>query len=66
MKISIYNRISINVILIFLFAMLYSFLPEMAPKFFGDWFCVGRHFVVDKYYGCDFANMHQEHNSTWH
>ncbi len=64
----IYTTVSINIIILFMIAIMSSFIPELFPDFFGDWICEGRKFIPNKetygsYIGCD---MFQEHNPTTH
>lgn len=63
-------KISLRIIALFMVAILVSKIPELYPKFFGDWFCEGRKIVWEdaehrRYHieGCD---IFQEHNPMWH
>ena len=40
MKLSKIQTISIRIVLLFVTAMLFSFIPELIPKFFGDTICI--------------------------
>lgn len=66
-------KISIRVLLLFLIAMLVSFIPDYLHTFFGDTYCMGSgRFIkgetdwVDGYYeNCNYAAW-SYHDSMWH
>lgn len=73
MKLDKSTKISIRIILMFSFAMAYSFIPDYMHEFFNDTFCssgsgyfmysnniegIGSHW--------QFCNYAGEHQSTWH
>lgn len=70
MKPSVYTKISVNIIMMFLIAMIMSVIPDMFPNYFGDWHCLGRHMEKyntmgpDIYSGCDYDE--NTHTSQWH
>lgn len=37
---NIFTKVSINIVLVFMTMMVFSFIPDMFPKFFGDVLCV--------------------------
>lgn len=66
-----YLNLSIQVIIIFLIAMISSFIPDTFHVLFGDWFCKGRTYIPANdlmrhgtYVGCDMFSV--EHNPDWH
>lgn len=68
MKNNIYLNISVQIIFIFLCLMLTSFIPEMMPNFFGDWFCAGRSSLTEhmiSYPTCTYGSEGY-HNPEWH
>ena len=68
MKTSIYTKVSINIIIIFVTIIASSLIPDYFPNLFGDWLCQGSiEQIQDTYYykGCNYANE-GFHNSQWH
>lgn len=61
MKASVYTRVSINIVAIFVIIILMSFVPDHFREFFGDWQCVGANYVFSTdviyghYEGCDYG-----------
>ncbi len=41
MKISFFTKLSLQVVVIFVTIILASWVPDLYPKFFGDWLCQG-------------------------
>lgn len=75
MKMNIYFRVSINIILIFAIVIGMSFAADNLHEFLGDNHCIGRFFKggnsmdLNNFYGCDDthgATAYQTHPATWH
>jgi hypothetical protein len=72
MKMNKNLKISIRIITLFTIAMFMSFIPELAPNFFGDWHCQGRIIASTNihgypvYSGCDMFEGCGVHNPEWH
>ena len=65
-----YTRLSFNIMIVFLIAILASFIPENMPTFFGDWVCNGGKYVSTGEYtydvqGCDYGPQNN-HLPTLH
>lgn len=63
---NLYLKLSLNVIAVFMVVIVMSFLPELFPKFFGDWLCEG-HLKDDV--GCLYSGntaWSSHHNPEWH
>jgi hypothetical protein len=63
MKTNKYMLFSVNIIVLFLIAILSSFIPEYYANFFGDYGCSGSTFeILEGHYirhGCDIFDMHE-------
>jgi len=66
---NIYTRVSLNIVAIFLIAMLGTFIPESFPDLFGDWTCQGGHWVelrdTRNWVGCDYWERHFDSEHHW-
>ena len=57
-------KISLRIIAVFIAAILVSLVPDLFPKLFGDWYCVG---MYEQLKGCLYeGNYSGYHNPTWH
>ncbi len=61
MKPSIYTKISINIVLMFIIGIAMSIVPELHPKFFNDQFCLG---WIGENKLC--FRSEEQHQPTWH
>jgi hypothetical protein len=60
-------KLSLRIILLCSIAMFSSYMPELYPKIFGDWYCKGSGSLIDKsYYIYSKCNIGKYHNNTWH
>ena len=63
MKTNKYTIFSVNITVLFLIAILSSFIPEYYAGFFGDHICKGSTYEIlnGKYlrHGCDFFDIHE-------
>lgn len=57
-------KISIRVIAIFIIAITLSFVPDLLPNFFGDWFCQGH--TTQTNTDCQYGAYYDSHNPEWH
>jgi hypothetical protein len=64
MNINFYNKLSLQIAILFLSIIFVSFIPDYLHSFFGDWICVGGNWDGNKYAGCDYLNF--SHNPRWH
>jgi len=69
---NIYLKISMRIIVLFITAILLSFIPDLNPDLFGDWQCKGTaDLVTNSTYGwtrtigCQYASR-GDHDPTWH
>ena len=67
MKISIYTKLSFNIVAIFVVVILMSLVPDQFPDFFGDWHCAGKAWgkETESYIGCDYGGA-WPHLPAWH
>ena len=67
-----YSKISINIIAVFIIAIIISLIPDYNHDFFGDWHCIGRDHVIgscdnSQYTGCVYGiSDYEAHIPTWH
>ena len=68
-----WTKISLNIAAAFAVAIFASFIPELAPDFFGDWSCKGSKLLKEttlhyyQYEGCQYNNsMTGQHGPTTH
>jgi hypothetical protein len=67
MKNSHYFFLSLQVLLIFAVLIFASLIPDIFPKFFGDWFCNGRTKFNENVASISHCTNGQGyHSSTWH
>jgi hypothetical protein len=63
-------KLSVKVVLLFAIPIFMSFLPELYPVFFGDWFCMGsgEHLEgVNSYRSCNhLGGFNGFHLKSWH
>lgn len=62
-----YLLLSMNIVAIFIIAILLSLVPDHLHNFFGDWLCEGRTYDGTTWSGCD-INSHSSygHNPQMH
>ncbi len=67
MKLSKFNYLTLNIIILFSVAIASTFIGDNFHSFFGDTLCQGRYYDSIKHstYGC-LENQIGEHNPTWH
>ena len=67
MKLSTFNYLTVNIVILFSIAILSTFIGDNLHSFFGDELCKGRYYdkVNSNTYGCLYSNC-GEHDPTWH
>ena len=60
--------IMLRIVAVFLIAMVFTFIPEQNPHFFGDWICQGSHYENTVLVGCryEMGDVWAEHGATVH
>lgn len=68
MKTNIYLKVSINIVYVFMVAILVSFIPDSLHEFFGDWLCNGSGTYDPSSYS--YTGFHYgdcgRHDPSWH
>lgn len=58
-------KLTIRIILIGIVALCSSYIPDLYPNFFGDWYCEGSGELTNNHFAkCDYNNDY--HNPEWH
>lgn len=68
-EVSFWEKLSIRIVVLFLIAILSTFIPDYLHSFFGDWLCKGSGNILlgmpYEYQYCNYGDW-RFHNPMWH